>query len=60
MRRGGQERLGHHDHSCRTTFTSHLEAVGSRPLFGTAPDLVGFPRVPAAGLPSSGERVSAP
>jgi hypothetical protein len=28
MRRGGQDRLGHHDHSCLTTFTSHLEAVG--------------------------------
>ena len=32
MRRGGQDRLGHHDHSCLTTFTSHLEAVGSSAL----------------------------
>ena len=34
MRRGGQERLGHHDHSCLTTFTSHLEAVGSSATLG--------------------------
>ena len=34
MRRGGQDRLGHHDHSCLTTFTSHLEAVGCSGLLG--------------------------
>src|SRR5262245_14920912 len=28
MRIGGQDRLGHHDHSILTTFTSHLEAGG--------------------------------
>jgi hypothetical protein len=32
----GQDRLGHHDHSLLTTFTSHLEAVGSGRLFGNA------------------------
>jgi hypothetical protein len=36
MRIGGQDRLGHHDHSLLTTFTSHLEAVGSRAWFGKA------------------------
>ena len=40
MRRGGQARLGHCDHSCLTTFTSHLEAVGSMPLFGDAYGMV--------------------
>jgi hypothetical protein len=30
MRRGGQDRLGHHDHSCLATFTSHPQAVGRR------------------------------
>ena len=34
MRRGGQDRLGHHDHSCLTTFTSHLEAVSYTPWLG--------------------------
>jgi hypothetical protein len=34
MRRGGQDRLGHQDHSCLTTFTSHLEAVSSTPFIG--------------------------
>src|SRR5919197_2055836 len=34
MRRGGQESLGRHDHSCLTTFTSHLEAVGSPAWLG--------------------------
>ena len=32
MRRGGQDRLGHQDHSCLTTFTSHLQAVSCTPL----------------------------
>jgi hypothetical protein len=32
MRRGGQARLGHKDHSILAAFTSHLEAVSSRPL----------------------------
>jgi len=34
MRRGGQDRRGHRDPSCLTTFTSHLEAVGCTPWFG--------------------------
>jgi hypothetical protein len=34
MRGGGQDRLGHHDHSWLTTFTSHLEAVGCSRLLG--------------------------
>jgi hypothetical protein len=36
MRRGGQDRLGQHDQSCLTTFTSHLEAVGCSAWFGAA------------------------
>jgi hypothetical protein len=32
MRIDRQDRLGHHDHSLLTTFTSHLEAVSCTPL----------------------------
>ena len=34
MRRGGQDHLGHRDHSLLTTFTSHLQAVGCKGLLG--------------------------
>jgi hypothetical protein len=34
MRIDRQDRLGHHDHSLLTTFTSHLEAVSCKALFG--------------------------
>ena len=34
MRSGGQDRPGHTDHSILAAFTSHLEAVSSRPLLG--------------------------
>jgi hypothetical protein len=36
-RRGGQDRLGHHDQSCLTPCTSHLEAVGCSAWLAEAP-----------------------
>jgi hypothetical protein len=39
MRIGGQDHLGHTGHSMLVTFTSHLEAVSSRPWLGYAREL---------------------